>query len=139
MSAGEQAASKAYLYQIHSVNRHLNPLPRYHVPSNPTATAISISMAPASAFATLIRAIGVPVIFEYTPSYYSPAKRQLEIIAKAAKTKGSIQDGWAHAFVSDKFGKATTHCRKLDVHVFRGVVNPCPLWLIGIAQDVFVL
>lgn len=71
--------------------------------------------------------------------YYSPTKRQLDIIARMSKTKGSFEEGWAHAFVSDKFGEATTHWRKLDDRVRRGVGNPCPLLLIGIPIDVVVI
>lgn len=71
--------------------------------------------------------------------YYSPTRRQLEIIDRAAKTKGCFEDGWAHAFVSDKFGEATTHWRKLEDRVRRGVGNPCPLLLIGIPTQVIVI
>lgn len=71
--------------------------------------------------------------------YYSPTARQLELTERAAKTRGSFEDGWAHAFVSDKFGEATTHWRKLEDRVRRGVGNPCPLLLIGIPRDVVVI
>ncbi|HOO72876.1 MAG TPA: BglII/BstYI family type II restriction endonuclease [Spirochaetota bacterium] len=71
--------------------------------------------------------------------YYSPTDRQKEIIYKASKSKGSFEQGWAHAFVSDKFGEATTHWRKLEDRVHRGVGNPCPLLLIGIPKDIVVL
>ncbi len=72
-------------------------------------------------------------------AYYSPTNRQLEIIARSAKSKGSFQEGWAHAFVSDKFGEATTHWRKLEDRVHRGVGNPCPLLLIGIPSQIAVI
>jgi hypothetical protein len=72
-------------------------------------------------------------------NYYSPTSRQLEIIDRAAKSKHSFEDGWAHAFVSDKFGEATTHWRKLEDRVRRGVGNPCPLLLIGIPKQVVTL
>lgn len=68
--------------------------------------------------------------------YYSPTDRQRTNIAQATKSKGSFHEGWAHAFVSDKFGEATTHWRKLDDRVHRGVGNPCPLVLIGIPKDI---
>ncbi len=64
--------------------------------------------------------------------FYTPTPRQKTIIEQAAKSKGSFEEGWAHAFVSDKFGEATTHWRKLQERVSRGVGNPCPLVLIGI-------
>jgi len=71
--------------------------------------------------------------------YYSPTSRQLEIIERMAKSKKSFEEGWAHAFVSDKFGEATTHWRKLEDRVNRGVGNPCPLLLIGIPRQVIVV
>lgn len=71
--------------------------------------------------------------------YYSPTARQLEIIERTARTKKSFEEGWAHAFVSDKFGEATTHWRKLEDRVHRGVGNPCPLILIGIPKQVVVV
>lgn len=71
--------------------------------------------------------------------YYSPTARQVELIERASKTKGSFEDGWAHAFVSDKFGEATTHWRKLEDRVHRGVGNPCPLLLIGIPKQVIII
>ncbi|NLX03524.1 MAG: restriction endonuclease [Phycisphaerae bacterium] len=71
-------------------------------------------------------------------NYYSPTSRQLQIIARAAESRGSFEEGWAHAFVSDKFGEATTHWRKLEDRVRRGVGNPCPLLLIGIPRQVVI-
>ena len=71
--------------------------------------------------------------------YYSPTKRQLENIDRASRTRGSFEEGWAHAFVADKFGEATTHWRKLEDRVRRGVGNPCPLLLIGIPKQVVVI
>ncbi len=44
----------------------------------------------------------------------------------------SFRDAWVDHFVSDKFGAATTHWRKLEDRVRRGVGNPCPLVLIGL-------
>lgn len=71
--------------------------------------------------------------------FYNPTERQKELIGKAAQSKGTFEQGWAHAFVSDKFGEATTHWRKLEDRVHRGVGNPCPLILIGIPKDVVVV
>ena len=68
--------------------------------------------------------------------FYTPTPRQRELIEKATKSKGSFEQGWAHAFVSDKFGEATTHWRKLEDRVHRGVGNPCPLLLIGIPSSI---
>ncbi len=69
-------------------------------------------------------------------SFYTPTARQIELIQRSAKSKGSFESGWAHAFVSDKFGEATTHWRKLEDRVRRGVGNPCPLLLVGIPKGV---
>jgi len=41
--------------------------------------------------------------------------------------------------VSDKFGEATTHWRKLEERVRRGLGNPCPLLLVGIPREVVVI
>lgn len=68
--------------------------------------------------------------------YYQPTRRQIEKIEAAASRAGSFAKGWAQAFVSDKFGEATTHWRKLEERVSRGVGNPCPLLLVGIPGDV---
>lgn len=71
--------------------------------------------------------------------YYHPTERQKDIIQRAIKSKGSFEQGWAHAFVSDKFGEATTHWRKLEDRVHRGVGNPCPLLLIGIPKEAVIV
>lgn len=66
--------------------------------------------------------------------YYAPTERQKAKISTAARTCESFAKGWAHAFVADKFGEATTHWRKLQERIRRGVGNPCPLLLIGIPR-----
>ncbi|NLH47426.1 MAG: restriction endonuclease [Myxococcales bacterium] len=70
--------------------------------------------------------------------YYTPTDRQKKIIKQKEQAEGSFEAGWAHAFVSDKFGEATTHWRKLEDRVQRGVGNPCPLLLIGIPRNVII-
>ena len=47
-----------------------------------------------------------------------------------------FRDAWVDNFVSDKFGAATTHWRKLEDRVQRGVGNPCPLVLIGLPPNI---
>ncbi len=71
--------------------------------------------------------------------YYNPTPRQAALYEKAAKVKGSFQKGWAHIFFEDKFGQATTHWRKLEDRVNRGVGNPCPLLLVGLPKEVITL
>jgi hypothetical protein len=44
----------------------------------------------------------------------------------------TFREAFVEKFVSDKFGEATTHWRKLEDRVRRGVGNPCPLVLIGL-------
>jgi len=79
---------------------------------------------------------GITSIDDLKEFDYRPTNRQTHLIEKAAKNKGSFAKGWAHTFVSDKFGQATTHWRKLEDRVHRGVGNPCPLLLIGIPKDI---
>jgi hypothetical protein len=65
----------------------------------------------------------------------SPTARQrVEIMKRVTRTKEplSFRDAFADHFTSDKFGEATTHWRKLEDRVRRGVGNPCPLVLIGL-------
>lgn len=69
---------------------------------------------------------------------YAPTRRQRELIEGRAARVG-FRQGWVDTFVSDKFGEATTHWRKLKDRVNRGVGNPCPLLLIGIPSSVVKL
>jgi len=75
---------------------------------------------------------------EQLSEFYAPTARQREKIQRAAERSGSFAKGWANAFIADKFGEATTHWRKLDERVNRGVGNPCPLLLIGIPREIVV-
>jgi len=68
--------------------------------------------------------------------FYTPTPRQKNLIERYAKSKGSFAKGWARAFVADKFGEATTHWKKLEDRVRRGVGNPCPLLLIGLPKEI---
>ena len=68
---------------------------------------------------------------------YDPTSRQRAAILKrmrATKTRSQMtfREVFVSKFVADKFGEATTHWRKLEDRVHRGVGNPCPLVLIGI-------
>lgn len=58
----------------------------------------------------------------------TPTARQRRMVAARGE---SFAAAWARAFVSDKFGGATTHWDKLQERVGRGV-GPCPLLLLGI-------
>jgi Restriction endonuclease BglII len=62
----------------------------------------------------------------------SPTRRQLAEYGRRHRGDTTFAQAWAAAFVQDKFGAATTHWRKLEDRVHRGVGNPCPLLLIGL-------
>ncbi|MGO9008435.1 MAG: BglII/BstYI family type II restriction endonuclease [Beijerinckiaceae bacterium] len=62
----------------------------------------------------------------------NPTRRQLTEYARRSRGETTFAQAWAASFVQDKFGAATTHWRKLEDRVRRGVGNPCPLLLIGL-------
>jgi hypothetical protein len=66
------------------------------------------------------------------------ARQKREVLRRVERARKPIpfRDAWASHFVSDKFGGATTHWRKLDDRVKRGVGNPCPLVLIGLPDSI---
>lgn len=68
--------------------------------------------------------------------YYTPTPRQIGLMKRRAEIVGSFEKAWASIFVSDKFGEATTHWRKLTERVDRGVGNPCPLVLVGLPDTI---
>jgi hypothetical protein len=70
---------------------------------------------------------------------YFPTRRQRAAIEKRVNRKKApmtFPEAFVDVFVSDKFGEATTHWRKLEDPVHRGVGNPCPLLLIGLPDNV---
>ncbi|MBV9786526.1 MAG: restriction endonuclease [Acidisphaera sp.] len=70
---------------------------------------------------------------------YAPTSRQRNaIIKRTTRTKNPLtfREAFTENFVSDKFGEATTHWRKLEDRVRRGVGNPCPLVLIGLPDTI---
>lgn len=87
-----------------------------------------------SAFASYAREMGLNEV-ALLSQFYDPTIRQKRLFERAASRLGSFEDGWAHVFVKDKFGEATTHWRKLEARIQRGVGSPCPLVLIGIPLD----
>ncbi|MBU2580820.1 MAG: restriction endonuclease [Alphaproteobacteria bacterium] len=78
---------------------------------------------------------GIDSLADLDPYNYAPTPRQRRMIEARAARDG-FRQGWVDVFVSDKFGEATTHWRKLKDRVDRGVGNPCPLLLIGIPATV---
>lgn len=89
-----------------------------------------------------------PAILRFTQQYgvtsfgdlekfgWVPTRRQRMQIERRIHGARSFSEAWASHFVSDKFGEATTHWRKLQDRVHRGVGNPCPLLLIGLPDQV---
>lgn len=70
---------------------------------------------------------------------YEPTARQrgtIESRINRKKNPLTFPQAFVDTFVSDKFGEATTHWRKLQDRVQRGVGNPCPLLLIGLPISV---
>jgi len=70
---------------------------------------------------------------------YEPTSKQRRAVdSRTIKKRRSLtfQDAFVDKFVSDKFGEATTHWRKLEDRVRRGVGNPCPLVLIGLPDKI---
>jgi hypothetical protein len=67
-----------------------------------------------------------------TPRQIADVKKRVE----REKKPIPFRDAWVDHFVNDKFGTATTHWRKLEDRVQRGVGNPCPLVLIGLPESI---
>ncbi|WP_203308826.1 BglII/BstYI family type II restriction endonuclease [Sphingomonas beigongshangi] len=70
---------------------------------------------------------------------YDPTSRQRKAITdrmSRVRNPVSFRDAFTDKFVSDKFGEATTHWRKLEDRLQRGVGNPCPLVLIGLPDSI---
>lgn len=67
----------------------------------------------------------------------TPTPRQRADVTRRMRG-GSVPftDAWPQSFVQDKYGAATTHWRKLEDRVHRGVGNPCPLLLIGLPSSI---
>jgi hypothetical protein len=70
---------------------------------------------------------------------YDPTARQRAAINQRMTRKRNaltFREAFTDKFVADKFGEATTHWRKLEDRVHRGVGNPCPLLLIGLPDSI---
>lgn len=66
----------------------------------------------------------------------NPTPRQKGAVARRVARGVPYPQAWAEVFVADKFGQATTHWRKLEDRVHRGVGNPCPLVLVGLPASI---
>lgn len=68
-----------------------------------------------------------------------PTQKQMSAVLKCVNRQRNplpFQEAWTRNFVSNKFGVAQTHWRKLMDRVSRGVGNPCPLLLIGMPASI---
>jgi len=77
--------------------------------------------------------------FDLEPYGIRPTRRQQNgVMAKVNRARKplSFPEAWTDHFVNDKYGTATTHWRKLEDRIRRGVGNPCPLLLIGLPQSI---
>lgn len=66
----------------------------------------------------------------------NPTIRQRKTVDDRVARGIPFPEAWSGPFVADKFGAATTHWRKLEDRVRRGVGNPCPLVLIGMPASI---
>jgi restriction endonuclease BglII len=66
------------------------------------------------------------------------ARQKREVLKRTQRQRNPLafREAWTAHFVADKFGAATTHWRKLDDRIARGVGNPCPLALIGLPSQI---
>lgn len=62
--------------------------------------------------------------------------RQLRIIARRLARGEDFPMAFSKAFISDKFGPATSHWTKLREKISRGAGGSCPLVLIGLPLDI---
>lgn len=66
----------------------------------------------------------------------NPTRRQQKEIDRRMSRGQSFGEAWSQSFVQDKYGQATTHWRKMEARVRRGVGNPCPLLLVGLPASI---
>lgn len=65
-------------------------------------------------------------------------RKRAEIQKRVERSRNPVDfpTAWTDNFVSDKYGEATTHWKKLMDRISRGVGNPCPLLLIGLPASI---
>ncbi|MCB0553015.1 MAG: hypothetical protein KDD02_05640, partial [Phaeodactylibacter sp.] len=62
-------------------------------------------------------------------------RQKREILKRLERSPDDLIEITAKQLYSDKYGEATTHMRKLEDRIQRGLGNPCPLILIGIGKE----
>ena len=70
---------------------------------------------------------------------YDPTSKQRKAIntwISRKKAPLTFREAFTRKFVSDKYGEATTHWRKLEDRIYRGVGNPCPMIFIGLPDSI---
>ena len=81
----------------------------------------------------------IQTLDDLRPWGYDPTTKQRAAINQRmsrARNPQSFREAFIDKFVADKFGEATTHWRKLEDRIRRGVGNPCPLVLIGLPDSI---
>ncbi len=77
---------------------------------------------------------------DLAPFGVAPTQRQKTMVKGRMTRNGEdFIAAWAHVFCQDKYGQATTHWRKLEDRVHRGVGNPCPLLMLGMPSSIVVV
>lgn len=66
----------------------------------------------------------------------NPTRRQQKDIDRRMSRGANFGEAWSRSFAQDKYGQATTHWRKMEARVRRGVGNPCPLLLVGLPSSI---
>lgn len=70
---------------------------------------------------------------------YEPTSKQRAAVRRQtsrARNPLTFQEAFTRKFVADKYGEATTHWRKLEDRLQRGVGSPCPLVCIGLPDSI---
>jgi hypothetical protein len=84
---------------------------------------------------------GINTVEDMASWGYLPTPRQrASIVQQTSRAANPMEfrDAFSRKFTSDKFGEATTHWRKLEDRIHRGVGNPCPLVYIGLPASVVI-
>ena len=87
---------------------------------------------------TVASDLNMPHLWDIAASFVEPAQRNGPPLGIVLVNAGffTFREAFVDKFVADKFGEATTHWKKLNDRVHRGVGNPCPLVLIGLPDSI---
>lgn len=138
LSAGKVAMEIEWNNKDPFFDRDLENFKRLHAEAAISAGVIitrgaSLQDGMAQAILHFARESGIAGYEDLQPFGVRPTPRQIESVERRMRSAGSsFAEAWSEVFCADKFGQATTHWRKLEDRVHRGVGNPCPLLLIGL-------